>query len=84
MDRGATLLISTKVEITLNHQLLMVPVLTSRPTPKPTFKISVWMLKSPFHIVPPLVCTNHKLSVGFPTCTFLSHRPDIHFEKIIA
>ena len=46
-------------------------------SPKPTSFVSVWKLRSPFHINSILICTNHQLSDMFIMCTLLHQR--LHF-----
>ena len=46
-------------------------------SPKPTSFVSVWKLRSPFHINSILIRTNHQLSDMFIMCTLLHQR--LHF-----
>lgn len=77
-SRGATL-IRYKTHFTVS-KTIRVSCIDEIMSPKPTSFVSVWKLRSPFHINSILIRTNHQLSDMFIMCTLLHQR--LHFFKL--
>ena len=75
-SRGATL-IRYKCNALYRIKTIRVSCIDEIMSPKPTSFVSVWKLRSPFHINSILIRTNHQLSDMFIMCTLLHQR--LHF-----
>lgn len=78
-SRGATLIRYDCNALTVS-KTIRVSCIDEIMSPKPTSFVSVWKLRSPFHINSILIRTNHQLSDMFIMCTLLHQR--LHFFKL--